>query len=73
VLRLAAQVSDHYLPIEGELSSSSCGFHPGERQKRRGLRCKRSTMTRSRPPCLCGLVLGCDRADSRTSFGYTVR
>ena len=32
MLLLGAQVRDHYLRIEGELSSSSCGFHPGERQ-----------------------------------------
>jgi hypothetical protein len=45
VLPLAAQVTDHYLRREGELSSSSCGFHPGERQKRRRLRYNCSTMT----------------------------
>jgi hypothetical protein len=36
VLPLAAQVSDHYLHTGGELSSSSCAFHPGERQTRTG-------------------------------------
>ena len=30
----AAQVSDHYLCKGGELSSSSCAFHPGEWQTR---------------------------------------
>ena len=43
MLPLAAQVSDHYLCTRGELSSSGCAFHPGERQTRTGLRCRTST------------------------------
>jgi hypothetical protein len=53
VMPLAAQVSDHYLRTGGELSSSGCAFHPGERPTRTGLRCRSSTMARSRRTCPC--------------------
>ena len=36
MLPLAAKVSDYYLHTGGELSSSSCAFHPGDRQTRTG-------------------------------------
>ena len=54
MLPLAAPVSDHYLHTGGELSSSGCAFHPGERPTSTGLRCRSSTMTPSRrtlPSC----------------------
>jgi len=34
VLPVAARITDHYLCVWGESSSSGCAFHPGERPTR---------------------------------------
>lgn len=53
---LVTQLSDHYLCAEGELSSSGCAIHPGERPTGADLRCRFSTIARSRRarPCAAG-------------------